>query len=401
MNIPLEIVEAIVEQIEDSSLNSFCLATIQFARASQARIFRSLQIRVDDPSSARRVKDYRPMSPWQAEHLFSASPHLASHVQRLWIDIPAPRRHFDPRVLHIPARPTDCYPPLQAVLPSFTGVRQLFISASSSRRWAALPQALKDAIQSIMLLPSINKLQFSRLTIPVALIGFVAPVPALTLVAVVIEDAELRAPRNQALRKLTLGSISKSMMTGLTIPGALSAEHLSILLPANWADLNKILRVSSATLTCLSIRVKHRFKAGQVPSLPALRVLKLKSSAEPAPYRLPDMFVSLLTQIPSAMPQLEQATLRLDVFTLEERSSLSWRRADTGVAWAHSGPLDLGPLRAVSCRLCFVEYPPFDFSEARRELRDQMYEEFVRCMGEQLPTLRHDGGLSFSQTVVR
>ncbi|KAF7370213.1 S-adenosyl-L-methionine-dependent methyltransferase [Mycena sanguinolenta] len=383
MNIPLEIVEAIVEQLEDSSLNSFCLATIHFVHASQARIFRSLQIRVNDsePSSARRTKDYRPMSPWQAERLFSASPHLAPHVQRLWVDIPAPRRRFDPRVLYIPARPTDCYPPLQAVLPSFTGVRQLLIGASSGIQWAALPQALKDAIQSIMLLPSINELQFSGLSIPAALIGFAAAsVPALALAAVVVEDVERpSSPRNQALGKLTLRNISKSMIIFLKTPGVLSVKHLSIMSPVNWDDLHEILQAFAPALTCLSIRINRRFQAGQVPTLPALRVLELESSAEPGPYRLPDMFVSLLIQISSAMPLLEQAVLHLNVSTLPSQGSLLWpnTQAVTDAAWAHRGPLDLGPLRAVSCRLCFVGCAPFDLSEERRELRDQ-HEAFVQ-----------------------
>jgi hypothetical protein len=73
---------------------------------------------------------------------------------------------------------------------------------------------------------------------------------------------------------------------------------------------------------------------------------------------------------------------------------------DEDARWEDSVPLDLGPLGVVHAQLRFIDYLPFDFSEATQELREKMYGRFVRSMGEQLPALRDNGGLSFSQLVI-
>ncbi|KAJ7314411.1 hypothetical protein DFH08DRAFT_895383 [Mycena albidolilacea] len=405
MNIPQEIVEAIADELEYSSLYAFSLASIHFVHPSQARIFRSLQIRVEGSSNdgGRTLStDYRHMSPWQADRVFSSSPHLASYVRRLWVDIPPPKHY--PRMMRDLVRPMYCYPPLQIVLPTFSGIRELVISGPSSQRWAVLPQALKDAIQAIMLLSSLNELHFSGLSIPPALIGFVvASVSALTLSYVVVENAELQSlpTAAQVLRILTLRNISDSMVTFLAKPGALSVQHLSFMYPVMGDHINKILQGSADTLTQLRFGVEHMRLLGdvQVPYLHELRVLELDSelSVTLGPYYcLPRLFVSILTQIPRAMPHLDRVLLRA---TISELRASMWSGGEDA-RWEDSGPLDLGHLGVVHAQLRFIDYLPFDFSEATRELREKMYGRFVRSMGEQLPALRDNGGLSFSQLVI-
>jgi hypothetical protein len=136
----------------------------------------------------------------------------------------------------------------------------------------------------------------------------------------------------------------------------------------------------------------------QVPYLHELRVLELDSElfVTLGPYYcLPPLFVSILTQIPRAMPHLDRVLLRATISKL--RTSMWSDGEDT--RWEDSVPLDLGPLGVVHAQLRFIDYLPFDFSEATRELREKMYGRFVRSMGEQLPALRDNGGLSFSQLV--
>jgi hypothetical protein len=197
------------------------------------------------------------MSPWQAEHLFSASPHLALYVQRLWIDIPPSQAQ---RPGNHSSLPRDCYPPLQTVLPTFTRIRRLLLNGPANRWWADLPDELKKAMQTVILLPSLKVLQFAGLRIPAALITSVATyVPVLSLFGVVIKDSSLPSdliastiPPTSSLRTLTLGVISESMVPFLAQPGALSTvRELSIRYPEDWMDIYKILQGTAATLTHL------------------------------------------------------------------------------------------------------------------------------------------------------
>ncbi|KAJ6480890.1 hypothetical protein C8R45DRAFT_1076158 [Mycena sanguinolenta] len=449
LKIPQEIIGAIVDELEDSSLYAFCLATTHFVCATQARIFRSVQICVDGPYySARVAVGYRRVSPWQAERLFMSSPHLALYVKRLWIDIPPAQREAVsmsrmfmpvPRQLQstefLPAQreaggmppmfmsmmhqlqPTECYPPLQTVLPVFTAVRHLEIGGPAQRRWVDLPEALKAAIQSIMSLPSIEEIQFSILTIPAALIRHaVQSAPVLTLFGVIVEDAAepmSSSARNLTLQKLTIVNTTSTMVDFLTSPGAPSVHYLLNMYAGEMNRIPKVLQVSATTLTRLRFCVTGGMSYPvQLPHLSALRVLELEKSENTAPMRLPELFVSLLKQIPSAMPHLEQVALRVTVASVP-----LWMRTNHGMqrplrpgdssesawTWAHSGPLDLATLPAVHCLLRFHDHPhpAFVISESqareRELLRKEGYAGFVRCMEELLPALRDNGGLSFSQ----
>ncbi|KAF7370207.1 hypothetical protein MSAN_00651500 [Mycena sanguinolenta] len=357
------------------------------------------------------------MSPWQAERLFMSSPHLAQYVKRLWIDIPplqreAPSFCFMLRRQTLPEpKPTDCYPPLQSVLPVFTAVRHLEISGPARTRWIELPQTLKDAIQPIMSLPSIEEIQLSGLRIPAALIRLaVQSAPVLTLSGMVVEDAGELVPSpagNLTLRKLTIVNTTKTMVDFLTSPGAPSVHQLSNMFAGELDRVPRILQASAITLTSLRLCMLGMCFAVQSPCLPALRVLELEIEDNIAPFRLPDLFVSLLKQIPNAMPRLEQVALRVTVASVP-----LYMRTEYGLqqlegyhvwTWAHNGPLDAGSLPAVHCLLRFHDHshPGLVISDSqareRELLRKEGYADFVRCMEEQLPALRDNGKLSFSQ----
>ncbi|KAJ6582066.1 hypothetical protein B0H19DRAFT_1061530 [Mycena capillaripes] len=386
--LPLEIIEAIVDQLEDSSLLSVCLVASSFLSSSQARIFRSLQIRVKGPFSS-PIKDHRPISPWQAEGIFSVSPHLALYVQRLWMDIPPP------------TEPTmDWCPPLQTFLPTFTRMRHLIITGPRITRYKDLPEELRMAMQSVMSLPSLIDLQLAFLNIQGSLIDSLAThVPSLSLLDVVIEDdvALHSALPKQAYRcALVLDHISPTMLSFLATRGALHGlQKLSITYPRDWDHITKIVAQEVApTLTHLCLRFPRRLSVSSFPLIDALRILELESAVLAGPYRLPDIFATLLSQIPSAMPHLEQLIIRLTVSTYLRINEPLY--VEQGNASAHSGPLDLGQLGAVHCHLCFQDQPASDPWKARRELRATVYHNFVRCIGEQLPALRDSGGLSFS-----
>ncbi|KAJ7656502.1 hypothetical protein DFH06DRAFT_1199760 [Mycena polygramma] len=193
----------------------------------------------------------------------------------------------------------------------------------------------------------------------------------------------------------------------LGAPGAIpSLPELSFQYPAEWAHVSKIIQGRAATLKRLRFRLNRRFgDALLVPCLSALRVLELETSIGDPPYRLPDTFITLLSQIPNAMPRLEHAVICATVSVFVRRSrfdllALGEPEGVNDVAWTHSGPLDLGSRAAAHCQLCFQDFPPFDLSEELWELRAAAYREFVRCMGELMPTVRERGGLSFSQTRV-
>ncbi|KAF7356216.1 hypothetical protein MVEN_00953000 [Mycena venus] len=385
MHLPREITDEIVAEIEDTaSLRAFCLVTPSFVCSSQARIFRGLQIRVDGPSPI----DHRPMSPWQAESLFSSSPHLASYVQRLWI--------------HIPTRPTEWYSPLQAVLPAFIRVREFIISASGAEtRWTVLPEALKDAMQAVMLLPSLKQLELAYLSVPATLItSMAATIPELSLISVVVEDIEMQSSpmdlSKRALGVLTLVSISTSMVEFLATPGRLPSRRLVIAYHTEWADISKILQGTAVTLTQLHLDFHHRLHVGPPRYyLNALRVLELDTSAGPAPHRVPDdTLFALLHQIPTAMPHLEHLAIRVTIVPSLPRPGEA--------VWVRGAPLDMGSVATVDWRLCFndhSQFAGFDDAEIGRELQDyeMVFDEFVHCMGEQMPVLRDSGGLSFSR----
>ncbi|KAJ7024819.1 hypothetical protein C8F04DRAFT_1130250 [Mycena alexandri] len=385
-DLPQEILEAIVDQLDNSSLQPFSLVATAFAGPAQARIFRSLQIHVD----GRVSKDYRPMSPWQAQRLFSSSPHLALHVQHLIIEIPLPERAVDPRILTIPARPTQCYPPLQAVLPSFTRVRRFILSGPVGRRrlWVLLPPELKKVLRRIMLLPSLHELVLNGLTASRALITYAAAhVPVLSVFAVHIEPASSPAadlPASTApLRVLALQNVSTSMTSFFASPHALHTVRDLSIQHTEWPIVCTILKGVAGTLTHL------RFATDTLPRLDALRVLELESRAAQEPYSLRDWVPAFLQQVPRALPHLAKIVL-LDNYL---------SRASGGeTAWTHDGNVvDLaGYAGEIHCRLAFHDYPVFDSTEARRELRDKVYQEFVRCMGEQMPAVRDTGRLSFS-----
>ncbi|KAF7356217.1 hypothetical protein MVEN_00953100 [Mycena venus] len=410
MDLPQDILEAIVDELEETkSLRAFCLVAPSFVQVGQARIFRAVQIQ----THGFRKDGFRIMSPLQAERLFSVSPHLALYVQRLWIHIPRPRLPFDPHVpaLQIPARAPDWYPPLQAILPAFSRVRELSISAPEGRRWGDLPEALKDVMQGVMILSTLQHLEFITLSVPATLITSVAlSVPALSLDSVVIEEIRVQSSQmavpKEAFGALTLRNITESMVKFLATPGALPSQRLSIIHPEKWADISKILTGTAATLTQLCLRFHNSLGAGPLPRHGALRMLELDTSAGPAPYCLPNTLLALLRQIPTVMPRLEHLTVNLTVATKlrsasKPRENVRW--VDES-AWVHDEPLDLGPVDSVYCRLRFDDYTRHDGPEQveeRRELHESVSREFVQCMGEQLPALRDNGGLSFSRIPLR
>ncbi|KAJ7742799.1 hypothetical protein B0H16DRAFT_1562408 [Mycena metata] len=403
-DLPHEILETIVDQLHNSSLHPFSLVATAFAGPAQARIFRSLHIHVD----GRARMDYRPMSPWQAQRLFSSSPHLALYVQHLSIEIPPPMRAVDPRIITIPARPTQCYPPLQAVLPSFTRVRRFVLRGPMGRRWAILPPDLKKALRTILLLPSLQAFVLSGLTVSPALITYAAArVPMLSLFGVNIEPATASSSSPAAdvstapLQVLALQNVSTSMAAFLSTPGALrTVRDMSITL-TDWPVVCTVLRGVARTLTHLRFsfsgdQPERRSDSSALPRLYALRLLEVESGASDTPYRLRDL-------VPSALPHLDKIVMLVSV-TPELRREANWlSRASGGeTAWSHDGRIiDLtGYAGEIHCRLVIHDYSSVsDPPEAWRELRDKVYEEFVRCMGEQMPAVHETGRLSFSQEV--
>jgi hypothetical protein len=109
-----------------------------------------------------------------------------------------------------------------------------------------------------------------------------------------------------------------------------------------------------------------------VPPLHELRLLELKSpvvdSIRPS-YNIPDFFISLLAQIPTAMPNLERVFIQVTT----SRSWEQWR--DVGLNLNEvlriKSRLKLGYWPVFHCQLRFVEYGlPFEpVSEATRKLR--------------------------------
>ncbi|KAJ7227828.1 hypothetical protein B0H12DRAFT_1148438 [Mycena haematopus] len=198
------------------------------------------------------------------------------------------------------------------------------------------------------------------------------------------------------------------MVTFLTAPGAPTVQHLSNIYNGELDQVPKILQASATTLTRLRFSMPGSCYAVQAPHLPALRVLELETSDTAAPFRLADLFASLLTQISSAMPRLEQVSLRVTVPSVPARTPRSLQLSPTGSApksawtWAHSEPLDLGSVRAVHCHLRFLD-ERYDPNQARERelLREEGYAGFVHCWGEQMPALRDNGSLSFSQIYIQ
>ncbi|KAJ7764627.1 hypothetical protein DFH07DRAFT_811877 [Mycena maculata] len=350
------------------------------------------------------------MSPWKAERLFTSSPHLASYVQRLSIAIPPPRRPEDPRVLHIPARPTKCYPPLQAVLPAFARVQLVAFSGPETMAWTALPTSLRLAMQAVISLPSVTELQLTGLRIPASLIAVVAPsVPKLSLSKSEIDPSEsdpVPAISNAypRTRSLTLDAISKSMTTFLGTPCALpNVYELFFRRLAEWSIISAILAASAPTLTRVRVEIRRRHRSvssGPIlfPRLHALRVLELDLVARldaPSPvYDRPDLSTNetvhvdtvldeVVAQLPRTTPLLERATIRLDLTAADARE----------LVWVDNGrpapTARLAHLQEVHCRLCFL-------GDRNAQRRDAAFAEFVRIMRGRVAGLCDAGALTFS-----
>ncbi|KAJ7605293.1 hypothetical protein FB45DRAFT_1069413 [Roridomyces roridus] len=359
-HIPPEIVEAILDEIQETSTVS---------ALAQSRLFHSLLFDVD---CTYNTQGYRRISPWQATRLFKeASPHLALYVRRLRIAIPQPSYPFR-------GRPEDCsYSLLEAVLPALTRVVEL--SLSGALIWGTLPVFLRTALGTAIAQPSVIKLNLSISQFPASLITVTAAsVRELTLPATVnyIEAASvLRVIPNghNGPEILNLGFISPSILC-LFKSGALpNVRELSIGPKNEWADICELLQLPGLVSALQRVRCdltqtfNQQLQATPIslPRLPALRMLELSIGAEVYEVLRPcgsgDLQASVM-QLEAGLPEptilrliadLPRKTPRIERIVV--RVMLPWLQ-DMDIEWVPSpSELQIQPFSAPGLNLLRLE----------------------------------------------
>jgi hypothetical protein len=140
-NLPQELIEAIIEEVDDPDALKACSTTAAaFLVPSQRSIFRCVRLRgtIADEGTSNLVA---------AEDLFSASPHLAFYIQALDMDIPPEKSHQ-----HI----------TKVLLYIMPRVRRLVIHGCFSD-WSGVGGELAAALRDVITRPSLERLHIDYL----------------------------------------------------------------------------------------------------------------------------------------------------------------------------------------------------------------------------------------------
>ncbi|KAJ6582955.1 hypothetical protein DFH09DRAFT_279036 [Mycena vulgaris] len=378
VSLPQELIDAIIDQVQDNtSLKSCAIAASPFLSPCQRRIFRSLHVHRGFSGKNRR-RTLRSTSVF-----FTASPHLASHVRELIIELP-----------------DDCAAEcgsLQVVLRSVQNIERLVVSGMSAL-WSNLEPGATSALFASVALPSLNRFHVMGIRgVPSALIAAATSIPVVSFSDVIIGDQDRgeeahgssSAPR---LRHLILPdsrsgtpSICDFLLHPRTLPYTSHIERLEIRIDSSSGKYDhRLLAACAATLKCLVIDPGALVASINIPHLPHVRRVEIRVFVGHN-RQLPSLFPTTLSTLASALPLVEIITLTFVVEPLHPE-----------IAWPDAGPLPiLGPsflnrtdllhLRQVHCKLV-----------RRNTLHsmDALFGRFVGAMESRMPGLQGTGILT-------
>ncbi|KAJ7910496.1 hypothetical protein B0H13DRAFT_2486842 [Mycena leptocephala] len=276
-DLPQELVDAIVDQVPDSSLGACSLTATAFVTSSQRRLFRWMSLGSDMGPGYERTAD-----------LLASSPHLGKYVRLLALDI----RDIPQDYVH-----------LKSILPLLPEIERLSI------------MDLNPCLFDLLSLPTLRCFAMDRLNyIPSSLIvRALASFEQVVLTSLfnIFEDPGAD-PAPGALRHLFAHEDILPFLLDSSRAGYLkNLERLSVVIPPI-ADLfqpkfTELLVACSSTLTHLAIELEQ--SPTYLPTLPGLRSLELWLDVELT--KAPNTLLSILSDTLTPLPHLEVLTLAI------------------------------------------------------------------------------------------
>ncbi|KAJ6473998.1 hypothetical protein C8R47DRAFT_711657 [Mycena vitilis] len=311
MQLPQELIEAIVEQVEGKdSLQSCALTTRVFLNASQRCLFRSISLRWEIASRNAAAFD-------RALDFVVQVPHLVPYVREVTLDIP-----------------TECrdQQTLENILCMLGDIEHLTIHGHC-KNWCRVIPPLASTISNVISRPSLQRLNlFSIWHIPPALVlHAVSSVRVLSLYAVSADPDQIVPSdigANTQLEGLILPScvVVQALLRSYSfLLDVQNLRHLAVYV--HEAGHHRTLAAASALhLHNLELECGAFSIPLDLPHLPELRSLSLSfmvSESTPGVWTLPEMLRPTITALPTAAPILD--TLTFTVLFLYRQTDMPWQ----------------------------------------------------------------------------
>ncbi|KAJ6608902.1 hypothetical protein B0H10DRAFT_2066207 [Mycena sp. CBHHK59/15] len=356
---PQELIDVIVEEVHDSpSLKSCSLVATSFRSPCQRKIYRSLWLY--------RGSSHRRPSLADGSALIMSSPHLASYVRDLTVELPKSQSGEDAH--------------LECILRSVTNIERLLL-AGMSISWKNLSPGLASAILHLISVPSLDRLHLLNMfNIPPNLIAFaVSSVAVLSVFGISLDTQE--ETQMHASSFTSPADLQPPAPTYFP-PYTAHIDRLTLRMDPESNDYDqRLLTACAPTLRFLVIDPGALTDPIELPHLPLVRQVEIKVFVDQK-RRLSRRFPSTLSKVASVIPLLEVLILR---FIIEPLSpEVPWPEADALPIFdtSFANRMELLHLRKVRCELV-----------PRNSLRpmDTAFEHFVGAMEARTPGLQGTG----------
>ncbi|KAJ7663842.1 hypothetical protein DFH06DRAFT_1128221 [Mycena polygramma] len=324
--IPQEIMDRIIDEVDaldaetsprmrrasESSLISCSLAASMFLEPSQRRLFQSLHL----PPGSKKLQKV------------TESPHLGRYVRDLNVSVDDAGAKSDPDLL-------------ASVLRLLVGVQRLIIFISSSWCNSNFTANYRDALISLLSLPSLRSVTFYCTGVPSSLIlhalacckevGLHMILEGPVELSTAKDDDRLafnsNVPPNALLARLVLDYIPEespelhNLFLGQDIKSSLEKlRYLEINAgKSSLGGFESLVLKYAHSLHHLAFnffinlnREAANAPPFELPSIPTLRFLTFKTDSEMKQIQLPNSLMSTISSLPTCMPQLEVLTFEFE-----------------------------------------------------------------------------------------
>ncbi|KAJ7484168.1 hypothetical protein FB451DRAFT_1554764 [Mycena latifolia] len=394
----LDVLTAVIEQLDDEdTIKVFSLAGRAMLLPSQRRLFSTLTVYSEFSEN--------PATFARARTLLQESPHIATYIQDLIVDMPA--------------LPKEDATPLVFLLETVQNVRRFKMMPRRSVSWNTMPVVLTAAILAITSRPSIDELYFAGFhSVPLTFL-FRAFTSFRTLSIIIAEQDRFGTTEIEELFASSFNSHLEELCFDTPSPLAGSTVHpifdfihrsqcLKLLkrlqISLNHGDTNyesKLLTSVASTLQHLEINLRENLAPLDLPCFEVLRSFQLNfaiNDSEDGPRSLPDFLSSFIEHLPAVMPTLESMAFTVGIHHDEFRLDtldLPWFAEEPYPLFTHTHQYraSLPALREVHFKLhvqnIFLEdTPPAKEAIALKHFRDAINFRF--------PSLSSTNMLSFS-----
>ncbi|KAF7308103.1 hypothetical protein MKEN_01172700 [Mycena kentingensis (nom. inval.)] len=276
-NIPTELVDAVVEDLDTSSLHTLSLASTTFREFTQKRLFRSVHLHQGPTMVGADGTTWGSFS-----RFLSTSVNAVRHVRSLTIRLPPDDSPEDEAAL---ARAID------AISPHILDLALV----GSSRRWASHSPGLRAAIGTILSAPRLQKLQLIDLrAVPADVLH-----PALaTIHRLWLKDCTLRAPDVNPPESSLVSSVQELRLSSRA-GSANGYDHLASHGAPRLGKLEHIYWDDKSENPMLNLRANNFFVAG-ASTLTSVHI---------------DAFVLATPLVLPPLPSLTNLTLHISIFS--------------------------------------------------------------------------------------